>query len=968
MFKTADQTNTQLVEQLHKILPAERIKSRWIDRYAFSSDASHFMMVPQVVVRPTTIEEIQKLFALSQKIKVPMTFRAAGTSLCGQSITDGMLVDLSRHWRNITVEENGASVRVQPAMIGDYVNRVLKKFSRKIGPDPASINAAMMGGILANNSSGMCCGVQYNSFHTLKYITFVLPNGQVFNTEAPDEQARFEREAAPVFSALKEMRQEIFDNPRLHDKIRKKYLTKNTTGYGLNAFIDYEHPLDILAHLLIGSEGTLAFIAEAVMHTLPDLPYKRTGLLFFDSPQSACAAIFALKNTGAAALEFMDRKSLRSIESVKGIPVFIKNLDENVSVILTEYQAATEQELNEMFNAALPELNKLPLLFSPNFTNEPDEQALFWKVRKGLYPSVAAARKSGTAMMSEDIAFPVERLGEAVVDVQQLFEKYNYPEGIVFGHAKDGNLHFLIAQRFDTPEEIRRFEAFNDALFDLVLNRYKGALKAEHGTGRAVSPYVEAEWGAEAYKIMKRLKKLLDPDNLLNPDVIITEDKNTHLRHLKIMPTVEEEVDKCVECGFCERRCPSRDYTLTPRERIRVRRAIKLLSEQKFKEGFALSEDFLNKSDIRNQIIKDYQHDGLDTCAVDGMCATDCPVNINTGDLVKRLRRENHSAGANKRALFLAKNFSILENTARISLKAGYTLNSLFGENFMFALTGTFRKLVPDFPLWNNAIDNGKWSMVNGKSGDKKDLPFTVYHLPFKIVYFSSCISRMMNPEILNTFQSVCKKAGVDLIIPSKSRKFSAPACCGQIFSSKGFTDAYRHTANETIEKLWYWSEQGKIPVVIDVTSCTQTLLNSAKYLTDENKHRHTAITFLDSIDFAADVLLPRLEIKNKKNKIVFHPVCSVYKMGLLDKMKKIGNACAEQTDIPQFAGCCGMAGDRGFYYPELTRAAVKSESDEVKQTHYDGYYSSAKTCEINFSEAVGENYKSILSLLDEVS
>ena len=939
-----------LIQQLKTILPAERIRSRLIDRYAFASDASHFYMVPEVVVQPTSIEEIQKLFLLSQKTKVPITFRAAGTSLCGQSITNGILVDISRHWRNISVEENGATVRVQPAMIGDYVNRVLKKFGKKIGPDPASINAAMMGGILGNNSSGMCCGVQYNSYHTLKHISFVLPNGQIFNTETPNEHERFEREAPQIFSELTLLHQEILNNTTLYRKIREKYKTKNTTGYGLNAFIDFSHPLDILAHLLIGSEGTLAFISEAVMHTLPDLPFKLTGLLYFDSPQTACASIFALKNTSAAALEFMDRKSLRSIENVKGVPDKIKNLCEHDSAILTEYQAATEQELIDLYNAALPELIKLPLLHAPEFTRNADEQGLLWKVRKGLYPSVAAARQSGTSMMSEDIAFPVEHLGEAVVDVQNLFEKYNYPEGIVFGHAKDGNLHFLIAQRFDNAGEIERFEAFNDELFDLVLNKYDGALKAEHGTGRAVSPYVEAEWGSEAYSIMKRLKKLLDPDDLLNPDVIITEDKNIHLKNFKINPTVEEEVDKCVECGFCERRCPSRDYTLTPRERIRIRRALKNLENA-------------NETEKHAQLVKEFQFDGLDTCAVDGMCATDCPVDINTGELVKRLRRENHSIRANKRALFLAKNFNVLENSARLSLKAGHSFNSLFGDNFMHALTGIMRKVVPGFPLWNNALDNGQWTMDNGKT---KEVDFSLYiaHRPLSIIYFSSCISRMMNGGIFNTFKSVCGKAGVDLIIPEKING----TCCGQIFSSKGFTDAYKYTANETIEKLWLWSKQGKISIVMDVTSCTQTLLNSSKYLSDENKLCHAQMTFLDSIDFAADILLPRLEIKNKKNKIVFHPVCSVYKMGLLDKMKKIGNACAVQTDIPQFAGCCGMAGDRGFYYPELTRAAVKLEADEVKQTPYDGYYSSAKTCEINFSEAVGKNYDSILVLLDEVS
>ena len=281
----------------------------------------------------------------------------------------------------------------------------------------------------------------------------------------------------------------------------------------------------------------------------------------------------------------------------------------------------------------------MPLLFEPVFTQDAKEQAILWKIRKGMYPSVAGMRARGTSALMEDFTFPVERLGEGVVDVQRLFEKYNYQNGIIFGHAKDGNLHFVISQSFFTKEDIDHYEKFNDDLFDLILNKYDGALKAEHSSGRAVSAYIEREWGEDAYRIMKRLKHIIDPGNLLNPGIIITEDKLAHIHNLKFMPLVEEEVDKCIECGFCEQVCPSRDLTLTPRRRIGVRRAMKRLE---------LAGD--NKS--REILLKEYSYDGIETCAVDGMCATTCPVDINTGDLIKRLRRENHSPFQNKIAVY----------------------------------------------------------------------------------------------------------------------------------------------------------------------------------------------------------------------------------------------------------------------------------------------------------------------------
>jgi D-lactate dehydrogenase len=927
-------TKTNDWSSLLKILPPERVKTRLIDRYAYASDASHFYLIPQVVVQPNTIEEVQKLFKFSQQNQIHLTFRAGGTSLSGQGVTDGMLADLSNFWRKVTPENNGEKVRFEPGVIGAHVNLALKKFGRKIGPDPASINAAMMGGILSNNSSGMCCGVVNNSYHTLEYLTFVLPNGLVFNTEDKEDYVRFETEAAEIANGISQLRDEVRANSTLVEKISKKYQQKNTVGYCLNAFLDFEHPLDILAHLLIGGEGSLAFIAEAVLRTLPDLPFKATGMLYFENSEKACSAIFDLKNTGAAALEFMDRASLRSVEEMPGVPEFFKTLPENASAILVEFQEENEAALTEKVEKAKPIFDKFPLLFEPNLTQIAAEQDLMWKIRKGMYPSVAGMRAKGTSALLEDFTFPVERLGEAVVDVQKLFEKYDYENGIIFGHAKDGNLHFVVSQSYATQEDIDHYEKFNDELFALVLEKYDGSLKGEHSSGRAVSAFVEKEWGADAYKIMKRLKNLIDPHNLLNPGIVITDDSRTHVHNLKVMPIVEEEVDRCIECGFCETVCPSRDFTLTPRRRIGVRRAMKRLET---------AGDFAT----RDALLQDYKFDGLETCATDGMCATTCPVAINTGDLVKRLRAENHSPFQNKMALRLAKNFALLESSARFAVRTGFVFNTIFGQNFMRNLTA----ILPAMPRWSNFIERPpkieKTSVENPS-----------------VIYFSSCISRLMGGEIIDLFQSVCEKANVKMAMLSQSKG----ACCGQIFSSKGFADAYRFTANQTVEKLWKNSGEGKIPIVLDVTSCTQTLKSSRQYLTDENQAHFDKLMILDMIEFAADFLLPNLKITKPKEKIVFHPVCSVTKLGLMYKLRKIGQACAKQADIPVFANCCGMAGDRGFYYPNLTAAATKNEITEVKQTNYDGYYSSGKTCEIALSEASGVNYESILKLLDEAA
>ena len=935
---------------LYKILPRERVKARLIDRYAYASDASHFYLLPKVVVQPVSVEEVQKLFAFSQQNKINVTFRAGGTSLSGQGVTDGILADLSNHWRKITPENNGQTVRVEPGAIGAHVNLALKKHGRKIGPDPASINAAMMGGILSNNSSGMCCGVVNNSYHTLKYLTFVLPNGLVFNTEIPEDYERFENQASDIAEGLRVLREEILSDPALTERIRKKYRQKNTVGYSMNAFIDFRHPLDILAHLVIGGEGTLAFIAEAVLDTIPDLPYKSTGMLYFRTTEEACSAVFDLINTGAAALEFMDRASLRSVEEMPGVPAFLKTLPAEASAILCEFQEETEAGLSEKYEKAEPVLAALPLLFEPVFSQDAAQQELMWKIRKGMYPSVAGMRAKGTSALLEDFTFPVERLGEAVADVRRLFEKYAYRNGIIFGHAKDGNLHFVVSQSYATQPDIDRYERFNDELFDLVLNKYDGSLKGEHSSGRAVSAFIEREWGTDAYKIMRRLKTLVDPDNLLNPGIVITEDKLTHVHNLKVMPVVEEEVDRCIECGFCESVCPSRDLTLSPRRRIIVRRAMRRL-------------ETAGDTRTRRALLEDYYFDGIETCAVDGMCASVCPVGINTGDLTKRLRRENHSSFQKKMAAAAARNFRILEGSTRFALKTGFLLNRFLGADFMKNLTSAGRKLFPALPLWSNFMPRPPTALKNNQRGENaRDLrPKTP---PLQIIYFPSCVTRMMGGDCFNLFLSVCRKANIDAVVPDGI----GGTCCGQIFSSKGFAEAFRFAANQAVEKLWKASRGGEIPVVTDVTSCTQTLKTCRDHLTDENKMRFDRMTFLDVIEFAADIILANLKISKPKERIVFHPVCSAYKMGIAPKLRLIGEACAKHAEVPVFAACCGMAGDRGFYYPQLTAAATKNEAREVKQTQYDGYYSSSKTCEIALSEAVGKKYESILKLLDEVS
>ena len=922
----------------------ERVLDRPVDLIAFASDASFYRLIPRAVVFASGVDEIRALFKLSHELRVPMTFRAAGTSLSGQAVSDGVLVEVARNWRSVRVLEGGAKVQVQPGVIGAHVNHALRPFRAKMGPDPASINTCTVGGILSNNSSGMCCGVAQNAYHTLESLTFVLPSGTVIDTAEADADARF-REAEPALAeGLLALKAELEGNAPLAGRIRAKYKTKNTTGYSLNAFLDFQRPVDIFRHLLVGSEGTLAFIAEAVLRSVPDLPVKVTGFLLFPDLHAACAAIPPLRDAGAAALELLDRASLRSVENQAGVPTAIKALPEGAAALLVEFHGASESTRMDLERTALVASASLTLLEPARFTHDPAEQALFWKIRSGTFPSVGAVRQRGTTVLIEDVAFPIERLADAAVDLTRLFSRHGYDEAIIFGHAKDGNLHFVITQSFNGPAEVDRYARFIDDVVELVVKKYDGALKAEHGTGRNMAPFVEAEWGPEAKAVMERLKDLVDPLRLLNPGVILNSDPRCHLADLKPMPGVEEEVDKCIECGYCEPKCPSRELTLTPRQRIVVRREIARLTASR------------ENAPLLASLEAAFPYMALATCAVDGLCATACPVGIDTGQLTKHFRRASHSRTSKWIALKLARNFASLEPLVRMGLRTGHLVQRTLGTKAMPALTRMLKKMGSAH----------QWSPEMPKAA--RALPVTDAGRA-QAIYFPACISRTMGHlpgeadelSLARAFVKVAERAGVPLHIPHNVEG----TCCGVPFSSKGYADAHRHSVNQSIERFWAWSGEGRLPVVVDTSPCTYGLLSSRAYLTEANQQRFDRLRILDSVAFAHDELLPRLKVLRRTGSVALHPVCSVTKLGISNKLEALAKACAEKVLVPRDAGCCGFAGDRGFSHPELTASATRDESAEVKREQVDACYSSSRTCEVGMTRSTGQIYRSILYLLE---
>ena len=946
---------SHLRASLTSFLSENRVHTRLIDRIAYANDASYFRLVPQAVVQPDSLDDIRALFKFSQRERIPLTFRAAGTSLSGQAVTDGILVDISKHWGRYSLEQDGALIRAQPGIIGGFLNNVLRPYHRRIGPDPASLDSAMLGGILANNSSGMCCGVTENSYRTIHSLTIVLPDGFTLDTAAPDASEQLRQGAPHIVNGMLGLKRRLLAAPAdprhpgetLAERVRRRYQTKNNNGYLLNAFLDFETPLDILTHLMIGSEGTLGFIAEASLNTLPDFSRKYTGQLYFKNIQDAASAIAPLRDSGARAAEIMDRASFRAVETVPGVPDVLRGLPEDAAAILVEYQAADGEAMLYFQKEAERVLKGLPLLHDAEFTEEPARQAALWKPRKGIIASVGALRAPGTNCVNEDVAFPFQHLAGAITDLRNLLDAHGHPEGVIFGHAKDGNLHFLVNHAFNTTDDLRHFDSFLRAVVATVSGKYDGALKAEHGTGRNMAPFVETEWGSEAYAIMRDIKSLFDPDGMLNPGVLINDDPQAHVTFLKPGAVVAPEVDKCIECGYCESKCPSMRLTLSPRQRIVVQREISRLRTQEAGSAELAS------------LVADFNYAGLDTCAVDGLCASACPVGINTGDLTKKLRAE--AVGDEKAALWISANFALVEKGLGWGVRLGHIAQAVIGAKGVRAISTAAEKLSgAALPKWNASVPFAPKSFrkLRVDAGAKN------------FIYFPSCISRQLGrpgsepASLAETLMLVSSRAQIALTIPMDVEGH----CCGMPFGSKGYKEAYKATLHTTLSRMWEWSEHGQYPVVIDTTSCLHTLRTCGDVLEAGDKQIWQALTLLDSIEFIHDTLLPRLALRPVDQDVMLHPNCSARKLGLDARLLAIARTCARSASVPLNLGCCAFAGDRGLLFPELTASATELESAEVNLREYGGYYSSNITCEMGMREATGRDYVGIVYLVERAS
>lgn len=933
----------EFAAKLATFLPKERVITDYAKRLAYGVDASFYRLVPQLVLLLDSEEEVVNVLKKAAVDALPVTFRAAGTSLSGQAQSDSILIMLTTSWRKHQIIDLGLKIKLGPGVVGADANKYLLPYGRKIGPDPASINTCKVAGIAANNASGMCCGVAQNSYHTLDSIRVVLHDGTVLDTADKKSILAFEKKHVSLIGNLKSLSLKTRNNNDLHQLIRHKYRLKNTTGYAINSLIDFDDPIDILAHLMIGSEGTLGFISSITYNTVIEHKHRASSIVFFADMQTTCLAVSALANADVSAVELMDRRALASVSDMEGLPDFIKTLDDNVGALLIETRAANEDLLQQQINNLESLLADFEQTNVIKFTDIASEYSQLWAIRKGTFPAVGAVRETGTTVIIEDVAFPVEQLANGVADLQALFDKYHYDEAIIFGHALEGNLHFVFTQDFGTQEEVNRYKAFMDDVCQLVAVDYQGSLKAEHGTGRNMAPFVELEWGKQGFELMQKIKTLFDPKNLLNPGVIINEDSLAHIKDLKALPAADTIVDKCIECGFCEPVCPSNGLSFTPRQRITSFREISRLTRT--------NED----PKLLAHLKKEFSYSGIDTCAATGLCAERCPVGINTGDLIRELRHRQNEKYQGL-AKILANNFSTVEKMTRVSLAVAGVSHQLIGSKVMGRLTGTVRKLSANkLPLWTKYLPQRAsyqpQTIISEGNLTKR-----------KVVYIPSCASRSMGQALHAAEQrsltqvtvELITKAGFDVISPDFTGE-----CCGMPFNSKGQFSQANQKRSSMLTKLSELSEQGKYPILMDTSPCKSMLL--------EDKEKTHGLALYEPVAFVTDILAEHLNFEPIDEPVMLHVTCTSRRMGLANKMQHLAELCSTQVIIPAHIQCCGFAGDKGFTTPELNENALSTLKSQVPQNCKTGY-SNSRTCEIGLSYHAGIDYQSIMYLVDQAT
>lgn len=887
-------------------------------RSIYATDASVYRSLPQAVAYPKNKEDIRKLIKFAEENNTSLIPRTAGTSLAGQCVGEGIVVDVSKYFTGILeVNETEKTVRVEPGVIRDDLNRYLEPYGLFFGPNTSTSNRCMIGGMVGNNSSGTTSikyGVTRDKVTQLKVMlsdASEVAFSDLTSEEFEVKKSLNSREGEIYRSLFKELHS-VEIQEQIKNNFPKKEIHRRNTGYAVDSliasevFIDSDKKLNI-ADLLCGSEGTLAFTTEITLK-LDELPPKNAVMIaaHFDSVEKCLQAVVPAMRHSLFICEMMDKVILDCTKNslkYRENRFFIEG--DPAAILMLELRSDDELHLTDQTAELLKTLADSGLSYAfPVLRSDTIDLALeLRKAGLGLLGNIVGDRKAVACI--EDTAVAVEDLSEYIKEFTALMKDYEQ-EAVYYAHAGAGELHLRPILNLKKEEDVVLFRKITEDVAALV-KKYGGSMSGEHGDGRVRAEFIEFMIGSENYNLLKRVKNIFDPKNIFNPGKIIDAppmDEDLRYKPGRKEPEIPTLMDfsdsmgilrgaeNCNGSGDCRKpaeaggtMCPS--YRATRNEKDTTRARANALRE------------FLTNSDKENRFDHQELKEVLDLCISCKGCKSECPSNVDMAAYKAEFEYQYQKAN-------------------------GSSLRSK-----VFAYNTRLNKLAAHFPHVSNAVFKNKFTSGLIKSSlniaPKRQMPLVAGETVSK--YYSKNHELLTNPiktvflfndEFTNYLDSEVGKAALKLLRAlNYNVKIIDHPESGRTFLSKGYLEQAKKVANENIIAFRSLISKDTPLIGLEPSAILSFRDEYLRLAYDRPAAEQLSEnTYLFEEFFKKEILVGNISaasFSSEKKKIKLHGHCHQKALAGVENTFVMLNLPKnfEVTIIP--SGCCGMAGSFGY-------------------------------------------------------
>ena len=885
-------------------------------RKIYATDASVYKIMPLAVAIPKSIDDIKQLVVFANDNKISLIPRTAGTSLAGQCVGEGIVVDVSKHFTKIiSLDETNKTVTVQPGVVRDELNNYLKPFGLFFGPNTSTSNRCMIGGMVGNNSSGTTSikyGVTRDKVLSLKTILSDGSEAEFKSLSKEDfqEKLKFNTLEGKIYKTIySELKPQIVQQQIINNFPRPEIHRRNT-GYAIdeliksNIFSDSDDAFN-MCQLLSGSEGTLAFTTEIVLQ-LDDIPASKNAVvaLHFESIKSCMKSVKQVMQHNLHTCEMIDNTILNLTKYNKTQQKNRKFIQgEPVAILMCELKADSEEALNIEVDKLLESVKNSNLSYAAHILKG-DDITKAMELRKaglGLLGNMIGDKKAVACI--EDTAVTLDDLDNFITEFTSLMKSHNQ-EAVYYAHAGAGEIHLRPILNLKKQEDVSLFRKITTDVAHLV-KKYKGSISGEHGDGIVRAEFIPLMIGEENYKLLMRIKSAFDPNHIFNPGKIIDAlpmDKNLRYEVDRKEPEITtvldfsasegilREAEKCNGSGDCRKlpefggtMCPS--YRATRNEKDTTRARANAL------------RDFLTSSDKVNRFNHSELKDVFDLCLSCKACASECPSSVDVASLKAEFQYQYQNANG-----FSFKNKFFAKSTTFNKLGSKFSrLSNLMFQNKIFAsIVKNILDIHPkrSLPIFSKSFDNFLKNFKN-----KRDTKKTVY---------------LFVDEFINYLESEIAIDTIELLSRLNYRiEYVKHLESGRSYLSKGFLKEAKDLANKNVSTFKDLITEDTPLIGIEPSAILTFKDEYIKLANDKNsvksiaKHTYLIEEFIQK-EIELNNITSEQFTKDQKT-VKFHGHC--YQKALTNQKSSFDVLNLPEnykvTIIP--SGCCGMAGSFGY-------------------------------------------------------